>query len=258
MNFWTIYVFIIGLFFGSFANVVIYRIPRKKSIVSPPSSCPACGMRILTRDLVPVFSWLFLRLWYGGCRFCRAKINLQYPLVELICGLLFAIMQNRFSTYFPILIPIPMLVLAFIMITVSVIDWHTQEIPDKLLIWGIIAGIVWVAFSDAIYWANALLGALVGGMFLLIIDWLVLLLIKKDGFGYGDVKLMVVIGLFLGWQLTLVAFFFAFISGGVFAIFLIATGRANRGEYIAFAPFLCIGTLFSLWFGIKFADFIFI
>jgi len=248
--FWIVYVFVIGTLFGSFANVVIYRLPQGKSIVKPPSACPFCGKRLAAKELIPILSWMAQR---GRCRSCDKFISKRYPLVEFLCGVLFAAMV----VYSPTLSVIPLFVLTFVLLTVSFIDWDTQEIPDRLLLLGVIAAFVWVRFPETHHWVEAMLGAAAGALPLLIIDRLVMLVVKRDGFGYGDVKLMAVIGLFLGWQLTLVAFFFAFVSGGIFATFLIATDRAKRGGYMAFGPFLCIGALGALWFGEVFIGLLF-
>jgi len=139
-------------------------------------------------------------------------------------------------------------VLAFILLTVSLIDWHTQEIPDGLLLAALVIGIAWAAIFS-VGFIGPILGILAGAIPLLIIDRLTLALIKKDGFGYGDVKLMAVAGLYLGVGGVFTAFFFAFVAGGIFATFLLATGRARRGTYIAFGPFLCGGIIAALWFG---------
>ena len=235
------FVFLFGICFGSFANVVIYRLPKKLSIAKPPSACPSCGNQLSAMDLLPVLSWLLLR---GRCRVCNKKISLRYPLVELLCGLLFASMV----IYSPTLSAVPLIVFAFILLVISFIDADTQEIPDGLVIIGAVAGVVWVACGGIVWW-NALLGVVAGAAPLLIIDRICLAVLKKDGFGYGDVKLMAMVGLFLGWKLILMAFLFAFISGAAFAVYLMATGKAKRGAYMAFGPFLCIGTLLSFWFG---------
>ena len=156
-------------------------------------------------------------------------------------------------------------VFVFVLLTVAVIDWDTQVIHDGLLLIAAITGVCWVIlghttphFAKNPGFIAAGLGILAGGLPLFILDKLVLVLTGKDGFGYGDVKLMAVSGLFLGWQLVLVAFFFAFIFGGMYAAFLLATGRARRGEYIAFGPFLCAGVVIALWFGRAFIALIFI
>ena len=246
-----IYVLIFGLCFGSFANVVIYRLPRKLSIIMPPSHCPACNKRLAARDLFPVISWMALR---GRCRFCGVCISLRYPTVEAVCaGLFFA--MARFAGMS--LSTLPLCLLAFVLLCVSFIDWDTQEIPDGLLIFGFLVGLAWLGaawFSPALFpfaplWHDALLGLLAGALPLFLLDQLTLLLVKKDGFGFGDVKLMAVLGLFLGWQMTFAAFFFAFVAGGTYGAFLLITRRAEQGTYIAFGPFLCAGSLLALWFG---------
>jgi len=165
------------------------------------------------------------------------------------------------------------------LLSVSVIDADTQEIPDGLLIFGAIVGAIWVivgnllpfvydkifshwssvfglrtdylfitAFNAPI-WYDALLGALAGAAPLFIIDRFVMLTLKKDGFGFGDVKLMAVAGLFLGWRLTLVSFFFAFMLGGLIMGFLLAIKRVEKGSYLAFGPYLSAGVLLAMWFG---------
>jgi leader peptidase (prepilin peptidase)/N-methyltransferase len=241
---------VFGVLFGSFANVVIYRLPRGESIVTPPSHCPSCNKRLTGLDMIPVISWLFLR---GKCRSCGARISLRYPVIELACSLLFVSMYLFTGMSFD---AVPMCMLAFVLLCVSVIDAETQEIPNGLLIFGAASGVLWIAagaifsgsrYLNAPYWLDALIGVAVGAAPLFIIDRLTLLILKKDGFGFGDVKLMAMTGLFIGWPTMLTAYFFAIISGGAFAMFLLATGRAKRGTYLAFGPFLAVGIISAMW-----------
>jgi len=253
-RFWFVFAFAIGLIFGSFANVVICRLPQKKSIIKPPSTCPACQRLLAVIDLIPIFSWVFLK---GKCRSCKAKISVRYSIVELTCGLLFASMVY----YSPTLSAIPLSILAFVMLVVSFIDWDTQEIYDNLLIVGTISGVTWVAlghffpesFPYVPIWHNALLGAAAGTIPLLTLDRVSLFVWKKDGFGYGDIKLMAMIGIFIGWQLTLLAFFFAVLSSFPLAVYYTIKQRLadnnNFNGYFAFGPFLCIGAILAFWFG---------
>jgi prepilin signal peptidase PulO-like enzyme (type II secretory pathway) len=148
--------------------------------------------------------------------------------------------------------------LAFILMCVSVIDAHTQEIPDGLLLLGVLTAALWIAagqfspaspYLNAPGWRDALLGGLAGAAPLFVLDRLTYLLAKKVGFGFGDVKLMAMAGLFIGWRHVLASFCFAFIAGGVWGIFLLASGRAKRGTYFAFGPFLALGILAAQWFG---------
>jgi leader peptidase (prepilin peptidase)/N-methyltransferase len=249
--FLIVYAAIIGLCFGSFANVVVCRLPIKKSIVMPPSHCPACEKRLGLLDLLPVVSWLLLR---GRCRYCKAKISARYPAVEAVCALLFACMAIYAPAWQNL---IPLCLLAFTLLCLTPIDWDIQEIPDELLVFGAVVGISWVIagffFRDygvyAPVWHDALLGVLAGALPLFLIDLLVLLLLKKDGFGFGDVKMMAMVGMFLGWRMTFMALFFAFIIGGCYALCLMVARRVKRGEYLPFGPFLAVGTLAALWFG---------
>jgi len=239
-----------GLCFGSFANVIIYRVPKNLSVVKPSSACPFCGKKLTLFELIPVLSQLFLR---GKCRECKAKISWRYASVEILCGLLFAAMAY-FSPTFSV---IPLGIFVFILLVISFIDADTMEIPDGLVLTGAVSGIAYVAcgyffreqFPFAPEWQDALIGVVAGAAPLFILDRITLLLIKKDGFGYGDVKLMAMVGLFIGWRLMLPAYIFAFVTGAIFAVYLIATGKAKRGAYMPFGPFLCAGTLLALWFG---------
>ena len=221
----------------------------------PPSACPACGKRLGAFELIPLLGWLFLK---GKCRGCKVRISARYPAVELLCGGLFASMTwYSFVDELPTLTALPLMIFAFILLVISFIDWDTQEIPDGLVMIGAVAGVLWVAgghvFPEllpySIMWQDALLGVAAGAAPLLFFDRLTLLILKKDGFGYGDVKLMAMVGLFLGWQMMLMAFLFSFISGAIFAVYLIISGKAKRGAYMPFGPFLCAGTISAFWFG---------
>jgi len=240
----VIFAGILGLMFGSFANVIIWRVPQKISIVRPRSYCPGCKRRLRFFELIPVVSYVFL---CGKCRTCKSRISPQEPLVELLCGGLFAAM----AVHSPTLSLVPLAILAFALVAIAFIDAATMEIPNGLVITVAVAGIFYVSLGN-ISPADALLGALAGAVPLFLTNRLTLLVLKKDGFGFGDVKLMAAAGLFIGWRLMLPAFFFALVTGAAVAVFLLATGRAKRGGYMAFAPFLCLGVIFSLWFGEKF------
>jgi len=242
----TINAALFGLLFGSFANVIIYRVPKEESIVMPASRCPACGKPLSFFDLIPVFSWLFLR---GKCRYCKIKIPARYPAVELLCALLFA--WASFTGGFAVL---PMCMLAFAMLCVTFIDIDHRIIPDGLVIFGAVVGALWVVFSaffnlGAPDVPDALLGALAGAAPLFLVDRLCLIIIKKDGFGFGDVKLMAMAGLYTGWQHILTALFVAVIAGGLYGGVLLVTRRAGRGDYFAFGPFLAAGVLIAAMHG---------
>ena len=240
-NFFEVFAFAVGLCFGSFANVVICRLSCGKSIIAPSSYCPVCDTPLKRRDMIPIISWLLLRC---KCRHCKEAISKQYPLIEGASAVLFLLMARHTGATFFVL---PLWGLAFVLLCVSVIDWYTMKIPDSLLIFGAIAGlskIILYPYGQG--WQDALLGIAAGAMPLLILDRLVWIFAKKPGFGYGDVKLMSVAGLFLGWYEIFAAYFVAFVAGGIYAAMLLITGKAKRGGYLAFAPFLAMGILVGL------------
>ena len=241
---------VFGLCFGSFANVIIYRVPIGLSIIKPSSRCPVCEKKIKATELIPVLSWLILR---GKCSVCRAKIPTRYPVIEITCALLFA----AIFAFSPLDAVIPLVLLVFILLCVSVIDFDTQTIPDGLLIFGASVGVVWVMngilFPNIAYSSpnltKAALGIFAGGAPLLLLDKISLFVYGRDGFGYGDVKLMAMVGIFIGWREIFIAFFFAFVLGGLTAIALVVLKKIKRGQYMPFGPFLALGSLISLWFG---------
>ena len=250
-NLTKIYALILGLCFGSFANVAAYRIPRNESVLSPPSRCPQCGRRLVTTDLIPVVSWLLLR---GKCRYCGERIAFRYPVTEAIGALLFYGMACYTGANIAV---IPLCLLAFVLLSISLVDLETHEIPDSLIITGAVAGILWIAAGAiftrfdlmAPHWADALLGAVAGAAPLFLIDRIAIVLLGKEGFGFGDVKLMLMVGLFLGWKLALIALLFAVIAGGAVGAALMAAKKLKKGSYMPFGPFLALGSIMSLWFG---------
>ena len=229
----------VGLCVGSFANVVTHRLPRSESVVSPHSHCPGCSMRLKRRDMIPVISWLLLR---GKCRYCEMNISISYPIAEIVSAGLFVLAAKHTGAALSVL---PLWGLAFVLLCVSVIDWKTMEIPDGLLAVGVISAGLWVGLGG-IGWREALLGAATGALPLFLLDRLIWKLAKKPGFGFGDVKLMAMAGLFLGWQGVPPAFFTAFVAGGAYGAWLLLSGKARRGSYLAFGPFLCAGVLVGL------------
>jgi len=241
----TFFSLMVGCCVGSFANVVIHRFSSGKSIVTPRSHCFSCGTNLKWRDMIPVISWLMLK---GRCRFCDATISKAYPIVEIVCALLFALMATYLGASLSVF---PLWGLAFVLLSVAVIDWKSLTIPDGLLIVGVISGLIWVGLSyGESKWVDAFFGIIAGALPLFLIDQLVWILAKKPGFGFGDVKLMGMSGIFLGWQYVYIAFFVAFIMGGLWGAWLLITKKAQRDNYIAFGPFLCFGILVALLYSL--------
>jgi leader peptidase (prepilin peptidase)/N-methyltransferase len=227
-----------GACIGSFLNVVIYRLPKGTFLSKSRSYCPSCGKTLKARDLVPVFSWIFLR---GKCRFCAARISPRYPMVEIGCAGLAALALWRYGFTWNSLIAFGASVLA---LAVALIDHDTMEIPDALVIALIpfAVGAIWAAPEVAL-WERAV------GFVVVSVPMLVLGILIKGAFGGGDVKLMAVCGFLLGWQALLAAFFLALVTGGGLSVYLILSKKAKRGAQIAFGPHLCLGIGVCLFFG---------
>jgi len=234
--------FLAGAAFGSFANVLALRYRDGKSALRGRSACPACGCVLSLWEAAPLVGFLVLR---GKCRHCAVRLPWRYPATEVAGGLLFAGVAWRF----PAVDALFLCFLAFILLAIALADADTQEIPDGWVLAGIVAGVAWVALghafpvavSHAPSWEAAGLGILAGALPLLLLDGVTRLVIKKPAFGLGDVKLMAMAGIWLGWAPMGRVFFFAFVGGGAWAVVLLLRGRAVRGDYLAFGPFLCAG-----------------
>lgn len=240
-----LFVFIFGVAFGSFVNVLIYRLPRKKSLIKPASKCPSCGAPIRFYDNIPVISYLILR---GRCRHCKSRISLRYPLVEILAGLLAA--SAIFYFGFSIKgIEIAVLSLAFL--AIFFIDLDFTIIPDAFTIPGIILGLAVSFIPGAIVgWKHSLIGLAVGGGAFLLVGFLGEFIFKKEALGFGDVKYAAMVGAFLGWQNLLLMLIIASFLGSVIGIALIIASRKKReSTYIPFGPFLTVGALISVYFG---------
>jgi len=242
MFLWLI-VFILGLLTGSFLNVVIYRLPKKESIVFPRSHCPYCGKELGVFDLIPVVSFIFLR---GRCRYCGEKISWQYPLVEIITGLLFLSFYylDGLNIYF-----ISHLILTGLLLPISIIDFRYQLIPNKITFPGIALGLILAFFSDHITISSALLGLVIPGGFLLL-----LALLSKGGMGMGDVKLAAMIGTFIGPVYSFLSIFIGALLGMVYGIIISFRKRNRDRTRVPFGTFICIGTILILYWGEQILD----
>jgi len=231
---------ILGLIFGSFANVCVYRIPRRESVSFPGSHCPNCQHEIDWHDNIPVLAWLWLR---GRCRHCRMPISWRYPVLELLMGVSWAALAWHFG---PTLVLLEALVLFFLLWVLNFIDLETGLLPDVLTFPGIALGLVFSWWLGD--WQDGLIGAIVGyGIF-----WLVarvfLLLTGREGMGYGDFKLLAMLGAFMGWQaLPFIVFASSLVGAVVGSAFLLLARRGFRAE-IPFGPYLALaGMVWFLW-----------
>ncbi|HEV8129566.1 MAG TPA: prepilin peptidase [Candidatus Eisenbacteria bacterium] len=232
----------LGLVFGSFLNVIIARLPRGESIISPPSRCPRCKARIKPWDNIPVLSFLILR---GRCRNCRKPISWRYPMVEITAGVLLFLLARR-AEHPALLVPHAAFLLA--LVAVAWIDLDTRTIPDAVTIPGVGLGLAASLFGPPGILAAAL-GALAGGLSL----WLVGAIYERatgvPGMGGGDVKLAAMMGAFLGAGGVFGAIFLASFAGSVFGLLLIARGRGGRRSAIPFGTFLAPSAVALLLYG---------
>ena len=240
---WIILFFIYGIIFGSFFNVVGLRVPKKESIVSPPSHCTTCNRRLRALDLIPVFSYLALR---GKCRGCGQKISPIYPLIEFITGVLFAFSFFQLGFSYELIIAI-LFVSLLVIITVS--DIAYMLIPDKVLLPFAVSFLILRWLIPTSPWWDSLLGAAVGFTVLYFIA-----VVSKGGMGGGDVKLFFVIGLVLGTVNTLLTLFFASLIGSVVGIYVLRKTGKGRKTPVAFGPSIALAAVISYFFGADFVE----
>lgn len=230
-----------GVIIGSFLNVCIYRIPEKESVVVVRSHCMSCGKQLKWYDLVPLVSFLVLR---GKCRYCRAKLSWQYPAVEALNGILYGIIviANGFNA-----VSVLYCLATSALLALAVIDWRTYEIPPSFNIFIGILGIIRLAL-DFTHWQDYIIGCVSVSGFLLAI----LLITKGRGMGGGDVKLMAVAGLLIGWKLIILSLGLGCVLGSVIHIVLMRV--QNKDRMLAFGPYLSLGIYISMVCGNQIID----
>lgn len=235
--------FVFGTAIGSFLNVVIYRLPHGKSIVRPASSCPACGTAIKPWQNVPILSYIYLR---GKCAACNEPISLRYPLVEFITGLFCVATFVRYGFH-------PVLFVEFtficVLIAITFIDLDTMTIPDVLSLPGIPLAFFGAVLTGKMSWQASLLGLLAGGGSFYLLSFLYQVIRKKEGLGGGDIKLMAMIGAFIGWPGVIFTVMFASLVGSVVGIFLMIKHKNGLATMLPFGPFLAMGAISYLYWG---------
>lgn len=230
-----------GLVIGSFLNVCIYRLPRDLSIVWPASRCTSCSRELAWYENVPVLSWAALR---GRCRTCGERISVMYPIVEAVTATMFVVMALHYG-----LTPLlgVRVVFGCAMIVLFVIDLQHQILPNEITVPGIVAGLVASVFLPP-GWRDALIGAVAGGGVLWLIAFTYERLRGKEGLGFGDVKMLAMIGAFLGWKLMLLTLVFASFTGSFVALLLMLARRADWQSKLPLGTFLALGAvLASVW-----------
>lgn len=248
-------VFIIGAIIGSFLNVCIYRIPKRQSVVFPPSHCPHCKKNIHWYDNIPILSYIILR---GRCGFCRKKIRPRYIAIEtltacLMLGLFIYLgMGPKFIVY-----------AAFVaaLIVVAFIDLEIQEIPDEITLGGTVMAVLFSFLFPEIHDTSlklaalfqAVAGALLGGGLIYAMGVLGGIVFKKEAMGGGDVKLMALIGAVLGWKLTALVFFIAPVPGAIVGIM---QKRRKGAQTIPYGPHLALAAVIAIFFGNRILNFL--
>jgi len=234
-----------GLAWGSFLNVLIYRIPLKMSLLKPPSSCPRCKEKIKIYNNIPILSFLILG---GKCRNCKEKIPFSYPLVELLTPLSFLILysQHSLSLFFfaSCLFTSALIVLGFI-------DFYHQILPDVITLPGLALALIYSFFRDDLNLWQALIGAAAGAGFLLLVYGAYFLLRKKEGLGMGDVTMMLMIGAYLGWLQAFFTLILASFTGALVGVFFIFYKKKDLQYSLPFGTFLAPAAFFSLLWGEK-------
>lgn len=236
-----IIVFLYGITIGSFLNVLIYRLPKKENIVTTRSHCMSCGNQLKWYDLVPLFSYLVLR---GKCRKCKARISVQYPLIEGLNGMLYSLI---FAVYGISVETLLYCLLSSALLALSVIDLRTYEIPVGFQYFILVLGIARVA-TDFKNWLFYVIGFFAVSVFL----YLIVLISKGAAMGGGDVKLMAVCGLLIGWKLILLSLTVGCILGSV--IHLLRMKLSGQDHVLAMGPYLSLGIMISVLWGNQFLN----
>jgi leader peptidase (prepilin peptidase)/N-methyltransferase len=223
--------FVFGLLFGSFLNVVIYRVPLGISLLRP-SGCPACAMAISWTQNVPVLSWIVLR---GRCSSCGEKISVRYPLVELAGGLLAALCVWQWGVSVS---AFSVTLFCYLMVVLALIDVDHRILPNVITIPGALVGLALAFVDPRVEWVDALLGGFVGGGLLYFVAWAYLRLRGREGMGMGDIKMMLTVGSFVGWQGALMTILIGSLLGSVIGVALIAISRKGWEYALPFGTFL--------------------
>ncbi len=240
----SVYVFVFGVVFGSFLNVLIYRLPRNEKFVTGRSRCPHCKEQIRWYDNIPLLSYLILG---GRCRNCKATISWRYPLIEFLTGAFFLLAFRLYglsaesgviSLFFALLL------------VATVIDFQHFIIPDKITYSGMVLGLALSFVNPELRPLDSLIGLLAGGMSLYLLALAGDFLFKKESLGGGDIKLAAMLGAFLGWKAIIIIFFGAAVLGLIYAIIrMIVSSEARKSHMIPFGPFLSMAALIALFFG---------
>lgn len=246
----NIFAFIFGAAIGSFLNVCIFRIPAKESIVRPLSQCPHCHHPIRFFDNIPIVSFLLLR---AKCRDCGGKISWRYPLVELITAVMALLLFMRFGLTLNVLV---FFIFTAVLIVITFIDIDHQIIPDVLSLPGIPIFFLAAIFIVKIPWLEALIGLLIGGGVLFAIAFVYEMITKREGMGGGDIKLLAMIGGFLGWKSLIFVLLFSSFAGAIIGVAAMIIKKQDTKYAVPFGPFLSAAAVAYIFWGDDFMRFL--
>ncbi len=235
--------FVLGAIFGSFGNVVIYRLPREESVVKPRSYCYSCKTQIKWYDNIPILSWFILR---GKCRKCHAKFSFRYPLVEIIMAVLFALSYHYAGLTWTLL---EYLIFIFGLVVCTFIDLDHMILPDEFTLSGIVIGLIGAALNPQRDFLDALFGVLMGGGFLWGMAYVYYMFTKNEGMGGGDIKLLAWIGAIVGWKAIPFVIMTSAIVGSVIGLIAARKQKAGLKTVIPFGPYLALGAVIYLFGG---------
>lgn len=240
-----LFVALFGLVIGSFLNVVIHRLPRDLSLVRPPSSCPGCGARIRPYDNIPVLSYIVLR---GKCRDCGHRISPQYPAVEALtaAGFVLVYLQGGRAVGLDL---VAGCVFTSALVALGFIDYHHQILPDAITLPGLVLALVYAFFRDDLGIGGALLGAVAGAGFLLLVYGVYYLVRKKEGLGLGDVTMMLMVGAYLGLWRTLLVLILASFTGALVGVYVILRKGKDFQFALPFGTFLAPAAFVAMLWG---------
>lgn len=243
MNLFYLYSFVFGTIIGSFLNVCIYRIPAGRSIVTPASRCPNCHTAIRWYQNIPIISYFFLR---GRCAACGESFSIRYPLVEALTGVLFMLVFLRFGMHW--VTPVYWLFVSAL-VAITFIDLDHQIIPDVISLPGIPLGFLLTFLVPWLSWRDSLVGILVGGGSLACVAGGYYLVTRTEGMGMGDIKLLAMLGAFMGWKAILPIIFLGSLVGSLIGVPLMLIKGSNGKLAIPFGPFLSLGAVIYLLWG---------
>jgi len=243
-----------GLVIGSFLTVVVDRVPRGESVLTPPSRCGSCGLRLGPLDLIPVVSWIALR---GKCRRCRAAIGIEPIVIELATAGIFVLFALKFDDT----APLPAYcILGAVLVAQTWIDLHTRRLPRMITYTGILLGGIALTITAIVIDEPERIWMMVLGAGVALVTMGLIYSISRGAMGEGDVRLAPLLGMYLGWLnpgIVLPGLFFGFVAGAVFGIASLATDKASRRTEVPFGPFLALGTVVAILWGQQFVDLVF-